>query len=149
MARNVIRGYLEFIRHLVKADRGIRRLKLTLPCLQTLPSCESTILDETENVDFLSPLKYLRVTEPILFEFVNNTGLPKRSQACPYLKCEDMLKNIRAKFARLEGERISFDEVAIETEAFIREKYRKWQQQRSTTVGRIMYYVDDVTNDLA
>lgn len=106
MARNVIRGYLEFIRHLVKADRGIRRLKLTLPCLQTLPSCESTILDETENVDFLSPLKYLRVTEPILFEFVNNTGLPKRSQACPYLKCEDMLKNIRAKFARLEGERM-------------------------------------------
>ncbi|KAI4259842.1 MAG: hypothetical protein L6R42_004363 [Xanthoria sp. 1 TBL-2021] len=184
MARNVIRGYLGFICNLVKADRGIRRLKLTLPCLQTLPSCESTIPDETENVDFLSPLKYLRVTESIVFEFVNNTGLPKRSQACPCLKCEDMLKNIRAKFGRLEGGKMcvrdrkwqgvrilmseyrcddeifdgirklhvqfydswgrdidpfysSFDEVAIETEAFIREKHRKWEQQRSTTVGRI------------
>lgn len=43
----------------------------------------------------------------------------------------------------------SFDEVAIETEAFIREKHRKWKQQRSTTVGRIMYDMDDVTDDLA
>ncbi|KAI4272295.1 MAG: hypothetical protein L6R38_006658 [Xanthoria sp. 2 TBL-2021] len=196
MARNVIRGYLEFVGNLVKADRCIRRLKLTLPCLQTLPSCESTIPDETANVDFLSPLKYLRVAEPIIFEFVNHTGLPSRSQACPCLKCEDMLKNIRAKFGRLEGKEMSvrdekwqgilihmseyrcddeifdrirklhvqfydswgrdidpfhssFDEVAIETEKFIREKHRKWKQQRSTTVGRILYRMDDMMNDLA
>lgn len=196
MARNVIRGYLEFIENLVEADRDIRRLKITLPCLQTLPQCESTIPDETENVDFLSPLQYLRVAEPVIFEFVDNTGLIGRPRACSCLKCEDMLRHIRAKFSRLKGGKMSgrderwqriqilmgqyrcddeifdrirklhvqfydpwgrdinplhssFDEVAIETEAFIREKHRKWKEQRSTTVGRIRYYVADIVTDLA
>ncbi|KAL8635497.1 MAG: hypothetical protein Q9226_009352 [Calogaya cf. arnoldii] len=106
-ARSIIRQRLERTVHFVMAEKSIRRLKFTLPCLQTLPIHESTIPDETQNVDFLSPLKYLRVAEPVIFEFINNTDLSSKSKDCDCCKCQDMLRNIHAKYRLLQGEELS------------------------------------------
>lgn len=83
----------------VKAEKFIRSLNLTLPCLQTLSIPKSAIPDEAENVDFLSPPRYLHVAEPIIFEFVGNTELPDKSKACECCKFQDMLHHIHAKYS--------------------------------------------------
>ncbi len=187
VVRHMVRAYLEMFAYTLEAKMGIRRMKLTLPCLQTLPKSKFNISDEFKNVDFLSPLKHLRVAEPVLFEIVDNTGLPTNPTACACPNCRDLLQHICAKFTRLQGEKLnareqtwqrircligkdriddeindrfrklhaqlydrwgrdvassSFDDLAIETENFIREKHRQWRQQRSTYMGRMLYGID-------
>ncbi|KAL8849751.1 MAG: hypothetical protein Q9221_005295 [Calogaya cf. arnoldii] len=106
-ARDFIRRRLETIVHIHMAEKSLRRLKLTLPCLQTLPIHEPTIPDETQNVDFLSPLKYLDVAEPVVFEFLKNTDLSSESEHCDCFKYQEMLQHIHAKYGRLQGEEMS------------------------------------------
>ncbi|KAL8943453.1 MAG: hypothetical protein Q9211_000985 [Gyalolechia sp. 1 TL-2023] len=100
---------LRIISDTLATNPGIQHIIVQVPCLCSLDSDEKVQLARSKLLDFLSPLRRLRVTQPVTFRVTHENDHPEKDRRDP-IRTEDLKQVLRANFGDLVGENLSTEE---------------------------------------
>ncbi|KAL8949498.1 MAG: hypothetical protein Q9222_004396 [Ikaeria aurantiellina] len=85
----------------------IRNLTITAPCACTLKKAGLVPKDPTHALDLFSPLKRLRLNNPVKISLHNDIHNQGIQDSCSQPQCLEMLQDLRAMIGRLQGEELN------------------------------------------